>query len=91
MTEWNLSYVGPGIIGDGEPHRDVGEVFEWFAVAFWTWGPLRRCGATSPSAVAIPDFRYRVLAEGVFLSEQACIIDFGLRVVALFRSNSISM
>jgi len=32
LNEWNLSYED-WIIGDGEPHRAVGEVFKWFAGA----------------------------------------------------------
>jgi hypothetical protein len=58
--EWNLSYEA-WIIGDGEPHRTVGEVFEWFAVAFWTWEPLEKSDKQSRSAVVIPDFKYQTL------------------------------
>ncbi len=79
--EWNLSYED-WIIGDGQPHRDVGEVFEWFAVVFWTWEPLEKSDERSRSAVVIPDFKYRVVAEVTFFSEKACVIDFGLRAIA---------
>jgi hypothetical protein len=79
--EWNLSYED-WIIGDGQPHRDVGEAFKWGAVAFWTWKPLAKTDERSRSAVVIPDFKYRVVAEVTFLSEKACIIDFGLRAIA---------
>jgi hypothetical protein len=75
--EWNLS-CEDWIIGDGQPHRDVGEVFKWGAVGFWTWEPLEKSGEKSRSVVVIPDSKYRVVAEVTFLSEKACIIDFGL-------------
>jgi hypothetical protein len=39
--EWNLSYE-EWIIEDGQPHRDVGEVFKWSAIALWTWEPLKK-------------------------------------------------
>jgi len=63
--DWNLSYED-WIIGDGQPHREVGEVFKWFAVAFWTWEPLEKSDDSSRSAVVIPDFKYRVAAEADF-------------------------
>ena len=81
LNEWDLSYED-WIIGDGEPHRAVGEVFKWFAVSFWTWNPLSRCDDKTRSAVCIPGFKYRVVAEVAFLSEKACVIDFGLRATA---------
>jgi len=80
-NEWNLSYED-WIIGDGQPHRLVGDVFKWFAVSFCTWDPLTRCDERSRSAVCIPDFKYRVVAEVTFVSEKACVIDFGLRATA---------
>jgi hypothetical protein len=83
--EWNLSYED-WIIGDGQPHRDVGEVFKWFSVAFWIWEPLEKSDERSRSAVVIPDFKYRVVAD---LSEKACVIDFGLRAIA--SSDRISL
>lgn len=44
--------------------------------------PLEKSHERSRSAVLIPDFKYRVVAEVVFLSETACVIDFGLRAIA---------
>jgi hypothetical protein len=79
--EWNLSYED-WLIGDGQPHRAVGEVFEWPAVAFRTWEPLEKSDKQSRSAVEIFDFKYRVVAEVTFFSEKACVIDFGLRATA---------
>ena len=83
-TEWNLRYDA-WIIGDGEPNRDVGEVFDWYAVEFWSVEGLATVEAKSKSAVSIADYEYRVVAEVVYLSEDACIIDFGLRVIAHTR------
>jgi hypothetical protein len=81
MSEWNLSYE-EWIIGDGQPDREVGEVFDWFSIAFWTWEPLKKTEERLRSVIAIPDFKYRVVAEVVFLSENACVIDFGLGATA---------
>lgn len=81
MNQWNLSYED-WLIGDGEPHRAVGEVFEWFAVSFWSWEPLTKSKERTRSAVCIPDFKYRVVAEVTFVSEKASVIDFGLRATA---------
>src|SRR5215472_14934468 len=78
LPEWNLHYE-EWIIGDGEPDRHVGEVFDWFALAFWSEGKLEKAREGEKSAVPISDFRYRVVAEVVYLSESACIVDFGLR------------
>jgi hypothetical protein len=36
---------------------------------------------SAKSAIAVPDYKYRVVAELVFLSEKACVIDFGLRAI----------
>lgn len=79
-TEWNLRY-DEWVIGDGEPDRSVGDVFDWFAVEFWSTEGLARTNEKSKSALALPDFDYRVFAEVVYLSEKSCIIDFGLRAI----------
>jgi len=81
LNEWNLSYE-EWVIGDGEPDRAVGDVFRWFAVSFCPWGPLTVDKRRTRSAVSIPDFKYHVVAEVTFLSEKACVIDFGLQATA---------
>ena len=77
QTEWHLNYAR-WVIEDGEPERRVGEVFDWFAVAFWTEKPLAKSFEYSRTAVPIDDYSYRVVAEVTYVSERACIIDFGL-------------
>jgi hypothetical protein len=79
-TEWNLNYPS-WMIADGEPDREVGETFEWFAVEFWTQQPLTRAGVRSKTAVLIADFNYRITGEITYLSEKACVIDFGLSAI----------
>jgi hypothetical protein len=77
-SEWNLYYPS-WIIADGEPHRTVGEIFEWFSIEFWTVKSLERTDERHKSAVPVADYNYQVVAEVVYLSEKACVIDFGLR------------
>jgi hypothetical protein len=79
-TEWNLQYPS-WMIADGEPDRETGESFEWFAVEFWTEGNLERTDERSKSAVPVADYIYRVVAEVLYLSEKACVIDFGLKAI----------
>ena len=86
MPEWNLRYDA-WIIGDGEPDRSVGEVFDWFAVEFYSEQGLAKTDAQSKSAIPVGDFEYRVVAEVVYVSDKACIIDFGLRAIA--RSDNL--
>jgi ABC-type branched-subunit amino acid transport system substrate-binding protein len=66
--ERNTVNVDPGLkdVMAARPQA-VGEVFKWFAAAFWTGEPLRKSDERSPSAVAVPDFRYRVVAQVRFL------------------------
>lgn len=80
-NEWNLHYAS-WIIGDGEPDRSIGEVFDWFALAFWSEARLVMSSEQSASAVPVDDYKYRVVAEVTYLSEKACVIDFGLRATA---------
>jgi hypothetical protein len=84
-SEWNLHYEA-WIIGDGEPDRSVGEVFDWFAVEFWSGEGLASSSEKSKSAIALPHFEYRVCAEMIYLSEAACVIDFGLKATAHVRN-----
>ena len=79
--EWNLHYAS-WIIGDGEPDRSIGEVFDWFALGLWTKDRLAMSSERSVSAIPVDDYKYRVVAEVAHLSEKACVIDFGLRAIA---------
>ena len=79
-SEWDLLYPSY-MIADGEPDFEVDQCFDWFAVEFWTEGILVRTDERSKSAVPIADYKYRVVAELVYLSEKACIIDFGLKAI----------
>lgn len=76
-AEWNL-YYEEWIIGDGEPHRRVGDIFEWFTVEFYSEEGLVNTTEKSKSAVARPDFGYQVCAEVIFLSDETCVLDFGI-------------
>jgi len=69
------------MIADGEPDREVGETFEWFAVEFWTQQPLTKTRVRSKTAVLVADFKYRITGEITFLSDKACVIDFGLSAI----------
>jgi len=77
-AEWNLYYEG-WIISDGEPHRSVGDVFDWFTLEFGSDG-LAKTEEKSKSAIALADFGYQICAELIFLCEETCLLDFGLRV-----------
>jgi hypothetical protein len=80
-AEWNLNYPS-WMIEDGTPDREIGDSFEWFAIEFWTVKEsLVRTDEHLKSAVPIADYNYRVLAELVYLSDKACVIDFGLRAI----------
>jgi hypothetical protein len=79
-SEWNLLYPSY-MIEDGEPDFKVGQCFDWFAVEFWTEGSLDQTDEHRKSAMPVADYNYRVVAELVYLSEKACIIDFGLRAI----------
>jgi hypothetical protein len=79
-AEWNLYYPS-WMIADGEPDRERGDSFEWFAVEFWTDDILEKTDEPRASAVLLTDYNYRVVAEVVYVSEKACVIDFGLRAI----------
>jgi hypothetical protein len=81
MAEWDLRYP-QWMIGDGEPDRNVGEVFDWFAVEFWSDEKLKKSVKKTKSAIAINDFKYRITAEVTYVSNNACIIDFGLKATS---------
>ena len=77
QREWNLHYPS-WIIGDGEPDRDVGDAFDWFAVDFWGESQLVTASKGIASAIAGHDYQYHIVAEVTYLSENSCVIDFGL-------------
>jgi hypothetical protein len=77
--EWNIWYP-EWMIGDGLPNRSVGEEFIWEA-EFYPNERLTKANERRKTAVPIPEYKYRVMAELLCLSEQACLIDFGLKVV----------
>src|SRR6267143_332305 len=73
-SEWNLHYAR-WVIQDGEPDRDVGESFEWFAVEFWSEsGLVTAKDVNERSAVPVADFKYLVTAQVAFVSEKASVI-----------------
>jgi hypothetical protein len=74
QREWNLHYPR-WIIGDGQPDRDVGDVFDWFAVDFWGESQLVSASKGIASAIAGDDYQYHIVAEVTYNS---CVIDFGL-------------
>jgi hypothetical protein len=76
-TEWNLRYDA-WIIGDGEPHRTVGDAFEWFTLEFWSEEGLLSTTEKSKSAMALANFDYRVCAELINVSDEDCVLDFGI-------------
>jgi hypothetical protein len=84
-NEWNLYYEG-WIIGDGEPDRRVGEVFDWWALEFGSVQGLASAKENTRSATPVGDFEYLVVAEVVYVSPETdrragCLIDFGLKAV----------
>lgn len=81
MANWSLHYWG-WMIGDGEPHRHVGEVFEWFAIDFWAEEPLTITPLRTRSATPCGDYQYTVTGEVIFILEKkAVVIDFGLLAI----------
>ena len=81
QLEWHLRYAR-WVIDDGEPDRHVGEVFDWFAITFWTEQTLALTDERSRTATLVGDFAYRIVAEVTYLSERECIIDFGLKATS---------
>ncbi len=70
------------MIGDGEPHRAHGEVFNWFAVEFWSEERLAKTPRSTRSAVLGQDYRYCVTAEVIFLvKNKSAVINFGLLAI----------
>jgi hypothetical protein len=80
MVEWNL-YYARWLLSDGEEDRRVGEIFNWWVLDFSTQKGLTRSQELCKSALVAPDYHYRVAAEIVHLSKDACVIDFGLLAI----------
>jgi hypothetical protein len=81
QEQWNLHYAG-WMIADSAPDRLVGEVFEWFALAFGSEAKLSSSQRRLKSAIPVGDYAYRIVAEVTYVSDKACIIDFGLRATS---------
>jgi hypothetical protein len=84
--DWNLHYAR-WVIEDGQPELHVGEEFDWHAVSFWSYERLMRSTECCKGATPITDYRYRVNAEVIYISQDAnlsaFIIDFGVRAECL--------
>jgi len=85
QLEWNLHYLR-WVIGDGEPELHVDDVFDWFAVGFWSNAALIRAVERTKAAVPIANSYYRVNAEVIYVShdpkQAACILDFGIQAIS---------
>ncbi len=78
--EWNLHYAR-WIIEDGQPERCVQEEFNWFSLEFETTNKMERGSERRKYALPASDYRYRMSAEIIFLSEKAAVLDFGLKAI----------
>ena len=79
--EWHIHYEG-WVIEDGQPDREVGETFDWFALSYWTEDErLKMTEERVKSATAVDDFKYRISGEVIHLADNCCVIDFGLKTV----------
>ena len=85
LTEWSLHYP-LWVIQDGYPSREVGETFEWCNVDFGADPPLAKTGIRSKIAIPIADFGYRVTGEVECLSDEGCLLDFGLRAMSFHKA-----
>jgi hypothetical protein len=72
--EWNIWYP-EWMIGDGLPNRSVKEEVVW-EVEFYSKERLAKAEEQRKTVIPIADHRYRVIAELVCLSDQACVIDY---------------
>ena len=77
---WNIHYAR-WVIDDGEPEREIGESFEWFAVEFVSADGLITAASSAKCATEAPDYSYNVVAQVVYISVNSAVIDFGLRAV----------
>ncbi|HVI10792.1 MAG TPA: hypothetical protein VND65_21055 [Candidatus Binatia bacterium] len=77
--EWHLHYEG-WVIEDGQPDRKVGETFDWGLLSFWSEDEhLRVTDHRVNSASAVDDFKYSISGEVIYLADNCCVIDFGLK------------
>src|ERR1700734_790535 len=67
---------------DGQPDRGTGEIFDWFALTFWSGEMLTVAYERQRLAVPVGDNQYRVVAEVTYLSDNICVIDFGLKATS---------
>ena len=83
--EWNL-HIFRWVIDDGEPELHVDDVFDWFAISFWSDAALLTSAERTKSAESIADHAYLVSAEVIYVShdvkQAACILDFGIRAIS---------
>jgi hypothetical protein len=83
--EWNLHLLRV-VIDDGKPELHVEDVFEWFAIIFWSDAALIRSIETTKAALPIANNYYRVNAEVIYVSQDpkqaACILDFGIKAIS---------
>jgi hypothetical protein len=79
QPEWNFRYPR-WVIEDGYPNRDVGEIFTWPEIEFS--GKLAKVHKQPRSAIPVGDYLYRVVAEVTYLSEETCIVDFGIKAAS---------
>lgn len=84
MADWNLHYAS-WMIGDGEPERRVGEVFDWFAVEFFSKA-LSKTSRRVRSATPAQTYGFYISAEVIFLTEESAVIDFGLVAIGNRRN-----
>lgn len=77
--EWHLHYES-WVIEDGQPDREVGDTFDWFALSYSTVDEyLRITEKRLKSATAVGDFNYTISGEVIHLADNCCVIDFGLK------------
>jgi hypothetical protein len=77
---WILHFASY-LIWDGWGHIHVGQELQSIGLQFWSRHPLRNTADTSKSAMPVRGLEYSVSAEIVFRSNDACVIDFGLKAV----------
>ena len=83
--EWNLHLLRV-VIDDGQPELHVEDVFEWFAITFWSDAALIRSMERTKAALPIANNYYSVNAGVIYVSQDpkqaACILDFGINVIS---------
>jgi hypothetical protein len=77
---WNL-YFSSYLIWDGWGHIRAGQELRSIGLQFWSRHSLRNTIDSVKSAIPVRGFEYSVGAEIVFRSDNACVIDFGLKAV----------